>query len=75
VFVGGRVCLGWLWIITHRGGEGGVVMGMGIELVEIMILLGRRLGLRWVKGKLGREIVVGMRGVLLLLMLVVVRGR
>ena len=42
----------------------------------MMVLLGRGLGLCWVKGKLAGEIVVGMRrGMLLLLVLVTVRGR
>jgi len=49
---------------------------MGIKLVEIVILLGWGLGLRLVKGKLARKVIVGMGwGVLLLLMLAIVRGR
>lgn len=79
VLVGWRMGLGWLWIIAHRriqGREGGVEVWMVIELVEVMVLLGCWLGLPWVKGKLTGEIVVGMRWMLLLLlMLVVVRGR
>jgi len=79
VLVGRRVRLGWLWIITHRGiqcRECGVEMRMGIELVEIVILLAWGLGLRLVEGKLARKVVVGMGwGMLLLLMLVIVRGR
>jgi len=79
VFVGLRVCLGWLRIITHRGiqrRKGGVEVRVGIELVQIMVRLGCGLGLRWVKGKLTREVVVAMRWrMLLLLMLVIVRRR
>lgn len=74
VFVGRRVGLGWLWIVTHRRiqrRKGGIEMG--IELVQIMILLGRGLCLRRVKGKLTGEIVVGVRwGRLLMLMLMLV---
>ena len=74
VFVGRRVGLGWLWIVTHRRiqrRKSGIEMG--IELVQIMILLGRGLCLRWIEGKLTGEIVVGVRwGRLLLLMLVIV---
>ena len=80
MFVGRRVCLGWLWVVTHRRiqrREGGVEMRMGIELVQVVVLLGWGLGLRWVEGKLVRKIAVGMRRgmLLLLLMLVTVRGR
>jgi hypothetical protein len=80
VFVGLRVGLGWLWIITHRGVQrrkGGIEVRVGIELVQIMILWGCGLGLRWVKGKLTGKIVVGMRWrmLLLLLLLVIVRRR
>ena len=74
VLMGRRVGLGRLWIITHRRiqrRKGRIEMG--IELVEIVVLLGWGLCLRWVKGKLTGEIVVGVRwGRLLLLMLVIV---
>lgn len=79
--VGWRVCLGWLWIIAHgrvQCGKGGVEVWMGVELVEVMVLLGCWLGLAWVKGKLAREVVMGVRWrmlLLLLLLLVTVRGR
>ena len=79
VVVGRRVCLGWLWIKTHGGiqrRKGGIEMWMRVELVEIMVLLGRWLVLTWVKGELTREVVMSMRWMLLLLlMLVIVRGR
>ena len=77
--MGRRMSLRWLWVITHRRiqrRKGGIEMGMWIELVQVVILLGLGLGLRWVEGKLIRKVVVGMRrGMLLLLMLVTVRGR
>lgn len=43
VVMGWRVCLRRLWIITHRRiqrRKGGVEVWMGVELVEIMVLLG-----------------------------------
>lgn len=78
MFMGLRMRLGWLWIITHRGiqrRKGGIEVRMGIELVQVMILLGCGLGLRWVKGKLTREIIMGMRWWRMLLLLVIVRRR
>ena len=74
------MCLGRLRVIARiQCRKGGVEMRMGIELVQIVILLGWGLGLRWAEGELVGEVVSVSRGMLLLLLLLllltVVRGR
>jgi hypothetical protein len=79
MFVGRGVRLGWLRVIARiQRRKGGVEMRMGIELVQIMVLLGWGLGLRRVEGKLVGK-VLGMGSgmlllLLLLLLLIAVRG-